>query len=45
MITPADRYRCLCGISLWATRETAHPDAWARHIAHIEAFQRRGRHA
>jgi hypothetical protein len=31
--------RCLCGISLWATRETAKPNVWARHVAHIEAFQ------
>ncbi len=30
---------CLCGISLWATSETAHPAAWARHLAHIAAFQ------
>lgn len=41
MITPADRYRCLCGISLFATPQT-HPRQWPRHAAHIAAFQRHG---
>jgi hypothetical protein len=34
-----DLYRCLCGLNLWKTEQTANPAAWARHIAHIEAFQ------
>jgi hypothetical protein len=36
---PVDRYRCLCGISLWATQATSRPDVWARHAAHMRAYE------
>lgn len=39
ILPPVDSYRCLCGLSLWATERTAHPAAWSRHLAHIDAFQ------
>jgi hypothetical protein len=38
-VNPRDYYRCHCGLSLFATAETASRWAWARHLAHIEAFQ------
>ena len=34
-----NRHECLCGLSLWATEHTTHPALWARHLAHIRAYQ------
>lgn len=34
-----DRYRCLCGISLWATERTSHPAVWAKHVTHMRAYE------
>ena len=34
-----DIYRCSCGLRLFSTEKTTSPAAWARHVAHIRAFQ------
>jgi hypothetical protein len=34
-----DYYRCSCGLHLFATEKTTSPAIWARHVAHIRAFQ------
>jgi hypothetical protein len=34
-----DIYRCLCGLHLFATEANTSPAVWARHLAHMAAFQ------
>lgn len=36
---PYDIYRWSCGLRLFETENTADPAAWARHRAHMAAFQ------